>query len=99
MRAYPPLNLEHLQRMTDDTGIIQHALFSVPDPVHGYSVDDQARALMAAVNHTRLTEKTTSPRVAYTYMSFLRFAANPDGSFHNFLSFDRRWLDDRGSDD
>ncbi|HVA92576.1 MAG TPA: hypothetical protein VNL71_22370 [Chloroflexota bacterium] len=99
MPAYPPLSLDHLQRMTDDTGIIQHAFFAVPDPVHGYSVDDQARALMATVSHARLTGQARSPRSSFTYLSFLRLAANPDGSFHNFLSFDRRWLDDRGSDD
>ncbi|HEY8283270.1 MAG TPA: glycosyltransferase [Chloroflexota bacterium] len=99
MTSYTPLVLEHLLRMTDDTGIIQHALFAVPDPVHGYSVDDQARALMVAVAYARLAGGLPSPRCAFTYLSFLRFAANQDGSFHNFLSFDRHWLDERGSDD
>ena len=99
MTSYPPIALDHLLRMTDDTGIIQHALFAVPDPVHGYSVDDQARALTVSVAHARLAGDRRSPRCAFTYLSFLRFAANPDHSFHNFLSFDRRWLDDRGSDD
>ena len=99
MTSYPPVALDHLLRMTDDTGIIQHALFAVPDPVHGYSVDDQARALMVAVAHARVDGDARSPRCAFTYLSFLRLAANQDGSFHNFLSFDRRWLDDRGSDD
>ncbi|MGH2411776.1 MAG: glycosyl transferase family 1, partial [Chloroflexota bacterium] len=99
MTSYPPFALDHLLRMTDDTGIIQHALFAVPDPVHGYSVDDQARALMVSVAYARLAGDLRSPRCAFTYLSFLGFSANQDGSFHNFLSFDRRWLDDRGSGD
>ncbi len=63
--------------MTDDTGLVQHALYSVPDPVHGYSVDDQARALMVCVAHAAL-RGTPLPREAYTYLSYLRYAARED---------------------
>jgi len=85
--------------MTDSTGIMQHAYYAVPDRNHGYSVDDQARALIACLAHARFTGRQHAPAAAYTYMAFLRHAMNPDGSFHNFLSFDLRWLDDRGSED
>ena len=84
--------------MTDGTGLVQHALYSVPDPVHGYSVDDQARALMVCVAHAHLSGAPL-PREAYIYLSYIRYAARKDGTFHNFLGYDRRWLDDRGSDD
>jgi hypothetical protein len=96
---YPPLRLDHLERLTDDTGIIQHALHSVPDPLHGYSIDDQARALIVVLAHARQAGHQRAPRAAYTYMSFLRNASNADGTFHNFLSYGRHWLDDRGSHD
>jgi hypothetical protein len=95
----PPLRLDHLDRLTDCTGIIQHAYHAVPDPHFGYSIDDQARALIVVLNHTRLAGLPRSPRAAFTYLSYLRHALNPDGTFHNFLSYDRRWRDERGSND
>ncbi len=85
--------------MTDRTGIMQHAFHAVPDRNHGYSVDDQARALIACLAHADCTGQAHAPAAAYTYLSYLHHAVNPDGSFHNFLSFDRRWVDDRGSED
>lgn len=97
--SFPALRLDHLERLTDSAGIVQHAFFSVPDLTHGYSIDDQARALIIAIAHTRLRSERLPPQVIYTYLSFLRFAANADGSFHNFLSCNRAWLDERGSDD
>ncbi|HWE63865.1 MAG TPA: hypothetical protein VHB98_19300 [Chloroflexota bacterium] len=97
--VYPPLRLDHLARLTDDTGIMQHALFTVPDPIHGYSIDDQARALIVTLLHARLSGMQHAPRAAYTYMSFLRLAANAGGTFHNFLSYARHWLDEQGSQD
>jgi hypothetical protein len=97
--TYPPPRLDHLERLTDSTGIMQHALFAVPDPVHGYSIDDQARALIVSLAHARLSGAQHAPRLAYTYMAYLRLAATADGHFHNFLSYSRRWLDERGSQD
>ena len=85
--------------MTDCTGIIQHGYHAVPDPIFGYSIDDQARALMVVLGHARLAGLSHSPRSAYTYLSYLRHAQTPEGAFHNFLSYNRRWLDERGSDD
>lgn len=85
--------------MTDHTGIMQHAFYAVPDRNHGYSVDDQARALIACLAYANSTREPHAPAAAYTYLSYLHHAMNQDGSFHNFLSFDRRWTDDRGSHD
>src|SRR5579875_1655567 len=95
---YLPFRLDHLSRMTDDTGVMQHAVYSVPDRCHGYSVDDQARALMVLVAHARRAQQPLA-RAAYTYLAYLRYAATEDGGFHNFLGYDRRWLDVKGSDD
>ncbi|HEX5067140.1 MAG TPA: glycosyltransferase family 4 protein [Myxococcota bacterium] len=97
----PPLDLQHLRRMTDGTGLIQHASFLVPDYSEGYSTDDNARGLLVAV---RLEQAGEAPELARElgsrYLAFLRFAFNPEnGRFRNFLSFDRRWLEDSGSDD
>jgi hypothetical protein len=85
--------------MTDSTGIIQHGYHAIPDPTFGYSIDDQARALIVVLQHARLAGLPDTPRTAFTYLSYLRYAAQPDGTFHNFLSYDRRWLDERGSED
>jgi hypothetical protein len=96
---FPALRLDHLERLTDGTGIMQHALYSVPDPLHGYSVDDQARALIAVLAHARLAGAAQPPPRAYTYLAYLRYAAMSEGRFHNFLSYDRQWLDDGGGED
>ncbi|MGH2347382.1 MAG: glycosyl transferase family 1, partial [Chloroflexota bacterium] len=79
--------------------VMQHAFYAVPDRRHGYSVDDQARALIACLAHARSTGQSHAPPDAYTYLAYLRHATNPDGSVHNFLSFDGRRLDERGSED
>lgn len=101
-RELPPINLSHLRRMTDSTGLLQHATFSVPNYAEGYSIDDNARGLIAAVLMEELglgsadEVKTFESR----YLAFLSFAFNEEtGRFRNFLSFDRRWLDKMGSED
>ncbi len=99
MDRYPPLKLDHLHRLTDDVGIIQHAIYSVPDRRHGYSLDDNARALIVALKHHRLSGEVESLDLAYKYLSFVRHAQLPGGRFHNFLTYDRRWLEEEGSED
>ncbi|MDB6125141.1 MAG: family glycosyltransferase [Pedosphaera sp.] len=97
----PELKLDHLFRMTDSTGIFQHASFTVPNFAEGYCTDDNARALVLALMLKRLGHG--SPRIgerAATYASFLNHAFDRQrGRFHNFMSFDRRWLDEIGSED
>lgn len=85
--------------MTDGTGIAQHALGIVPDREHGYCIDDNARALMVANVATRLTPDERL-RLSQTYASFIQHAWNEDaGRFRNFMSYDRQWCEDIGSDD
>jgi glycosyltransferase involved in cell wall biosynthesis len=97
----PELNLDHLYRMTDSTGIFQHASFTAPNLSEGYCTDDNARALILAVLLGQLEEAPKRVRaLATTYAAFLKGAFNPKTTrFHNFLSIDRRWLDERGSED
>ena len=97
----PVFNLDHLYQMTDSTGIFQHASFTAPDLSEGYCTDDNARALILAVFLGQLEEAPTRVRaLATTYAAFLNDAFDPKTArFHNFLSMDRRWLDERGSED
>ncbi len=99
--ALPNLRLEHLEHMSDSTGIVQHAIYSVPDHTHGYCTDDNARALILTI----LLEEQgrDSPLVqtlASRYAAFVNCAFNYERNrFRNFMSFDRRWLEELGSDD
>ncbi len=91
--------LNHLDRMTDSTGLIQHAIYSIPRRDSGYTTDDNARALRLCV---RLWNQHPDERMlkrVTTYLSFLEFARGIGRGFHNFLSYDRRWLDAEGCGD
>ncbi|MGA2259382.1 MAG: glycosyl transferase family 1, partial [Thermoguttaceae bacterium] len=82
--------LNHLDRMTDSTGLIQHAIYSIPRRESGYTTDDNARALRLCVRlWNRDPEERMLKRVT-TYLSFLEFARGVGRGFHNFLSYDRR---------
>ena len=97
----PEMKLDHLFRMSDSTGIFQHASFTVPNFAEGYCTDDNARALVLAVMLQKLGHG--SPRInarAATYAAFLNHAFDRQrGRFRNFMSFDRRWLEEVGSED
>jgi glycosyltransferase involved in cell wall biosynthesis len=97
----PEIKLDHVCRMTDGTGMLQHAKYTVPDRSHGYCVDDNARALIVAVTAQDLQPLDSSPgKLASVYLSFLGYAFNGQtGRFRNFMSYDRRWLEETGSED
>jgi glycosyltransferase involved in cell wall biosynthesis len=97
----PELKLDHLFRMSDSTGIFQHASFTVPNFAEGYCTDDNARALVLALMLQRLGHGSAplSARAA-TYAAFLNHAFDQKlGRFRNFMSFDRSWLETIGSED
>jgi glycosyltransferase involved in cell wall biosynthesis len=100
-RETPDVKLDHLSRMTDSTGIFQHAVFSVPNFSEGYCTDDNARAFILAVLLEDLGEDPERIRsLATTYAAFLCYAFDrKTGRFHNHLAFDRHWLDQQGSED
>ncbi len=96
----PAMQLGHFLAMCDDTGLFQHAVHSVPDRSHGYCVDDNARALLVAcVLNTSGEQRLPEPLTA-RLAAFVQHAWNDDtGRFRNFMSFERRWLEDVGSED
>jgi glycosyltransferase involved in cell wall biosynthesis len=102
----PPLNIGHLRTMTDDTGILQHAIFSVPNTREGYTTDDNARALIVSILLDEdLADLADADRREYSslshrYLSFLWLAFNAaTGRFRNFLGYDHKWLEKVASDD
>jgi hypothetical protein len=100
-RELPEIKLSHLSRMTDSTGVFQHAIFSVPNFSEGYCTDDNARAFILAALLGELGEDPERMRtLATTCIAFLHHAFDlKTKRFHNHMSFDRRWLDEPGSDD
>jgi glycosyltransferase involved in cell wall biosynthesis len=100
-RELPELKLDHLARMTDSTGVFQHAVFSIPNFLEGYCTDDNARAFVLAVLLGEVGGEPEAVRsLATTSAAFLHHAFDSTtGRFHNHMSFDRRWLDEQGSED
>ena len=100
-RELPEIRLDHLSRMTDSTGIFQHAILTVPNFSEGYCTDDNARAFILSTLLDELKEEPARVRtLSTTYAAFLNYAFDDKTKrFHNFLSFDRRWLDEQGSED
>lgn len=99
MKLHDEISLTHLDRMTDSTGLIQHAIYSLPRRESGYTTDDNARALRLCV---RLWQQRPDERMlsrVSCYLSFLEHARTAHGGFHNFMSYDRRWLDVEGCGD
>lgn len=98
----PEINLEHLRLMTDETGLLQHASFSVPRYDQGYCVDDNARALrlMALLEGAGTEDGAVVRALASRYLAFVNHAFDHDaGRFRNFLSYSREWIDEGGSED
>ncbi len=99
LRELPPIKLDHFIVLTDDTGIFQHALFTVPNYAHGYTTDDNARALLVSNLLEQLGIKTVKD-LTYRYLAFLGYAFNDQtGRFRNFMDYQRRWIEDTGSED
>jgi len=88
----------YIFRITDCTGMFQHAVFSVPDPSEGYTTDDNARALIMAEMLYQDSGDKKYLELAYCYLRFLLYAEN-DGWFRNFMDYSRNFLEKRGSPD
>jgi glycosyl transferase family 1 len=98
----PEINLEHVVRMSDQTGMLQHARFNVPNYDDGYCLDDNARALllMALVEDGGTEDGKVVHGLASRYLAFVSHAFHAEhGRFRNFLSYSRQWLEERGSED
>jgi glycosyltransferase involved in cell wall biosynthesis len=99
-RAIPELRIGHFLSLCDGTGMLQHAVHSVPDRAHGYCVDDNARALLFSSALANSGEAQLSETLTARFAAFVQHAWNPDTRrFRNFMSYDRRWLEETGSED
>jgi glycosyltransferase involved in cell wall biosynthesis len=109
LHQQPELKLDHVNALTDDTGMLQHAIFTIPNRAEGYTTDDNARALIFTVHleqpggqATRMSgeTETANPDWAFRYLAFLEYAFNPAKKrFRNFLGYDRHWTEEQGSED
>ncbi len=101
IHSLPAVKLNHLNRMTDDTGMLQHAVFAVPNHHEGYATDDNARALIVSILVEQLgTNGAEAKKLASRYLAFLWLAFNSaNGRFRNFLSYERHWQEPQGSED
>jgi len=97
--SMPALNLNHVALLTDDTGIIQHAKFGIPNLKEGYCIDDNARALILSLLAYEQDKNQKALKLMPVYLSFIQYMQREDGNFRNFLSFNRNYLDDVGSED
>jgi glycosyltransferase involved in cell wall biosynthesis len=100
--SLPEITLKHVQAMTDDTGMLQHAIFSVPRYDDGYCLDDNARALllMALLEEAGSDDPAIVRALGLRYLAFVSHAFDrATGRFRNFLSYSRQWLEPFGSED
>jgi glycosyltransferase involved in cell wall biosynthesis len=100
--ALPGVNLGHLRTLTDDTGLLQHAVWTVPRYEDGYCIDDNARALLllSLVEEARIESAASVRDLATRYLAFVHHAFDQErGRFRNFLSYGRRWTEEIGSED
>ncbi|MCK3684942.1 glycosyltransferase family 4 protein [Maribellus sp. YY47] len=95
----PPFSLAHINRLTDDTGIIQHAKFGIPNLKEGYCLDDNSRALLMVLMAYKRMKDARALELSPIYLSYIHYMQNSDGTFRNFLSFNRNFLDEVGSED
>jgi hypothetical protein len=111
LNQLPELRLNHVNALTDDTGMLQHAIFTIPNRSEGYTTDDNARALIFTVLLEQLgmdqpntsrsrTGDSANPDWPFRYLAFLEHAFNPEKKrFRNFLGYNHRWKEDQGSED
>lgn len=98
-QVLPHFNLDHIKRITDDTGIIQHAKFDIPNLKEGYCLDDNSRALIMSLMTFRRNRDPLAYNLLPVYLSYIHYMQNVKGTFRNFLSFSRQFLDEEGSED
>jgi hypothetical protein len=94
------MKTDHFLAMCDDTGLFQHAIHAIPDRAHGYCIDDNARGLLVAIGLRDDGPQPLPEALAARFCAFIQHGWNPDRRrFRNFMSFDRRWLEEVGSED
>ncbi len=99
LEVMPEFSLAYIKRLTDDTGIIQHAKYGIPNRNEGYCLDDNARALIMALMAYQVNKSPEALDLLPTYLSYIHHMQREDGKFRNFLSYGRQFLEDEGSED
>jgi glycosyltransferase involved in cell wall biosynthesis len=109
LNQLPELKLTHVNALTDDTGMLQHAIFTIPNRAEGYTTDDNARALILIVLMEQLQRHgadqpgkigKANPDWPFRYMAFLEHAFHAENKrFRNFLGYDHLWRETQGSED
>src|SRR5690606_3767799 len=99
LEVMPEFNLDYIKRLTDDTGIIQHAKYGIPNRNEGYCLDDNARALILALMAYQANRSQEALDLLPIYLSYIHYMQREDGYFRNFLSYDRQFLETEGSED
>src|SRR3982751_713416 len=87
LKHLPEVNFSHIKGLTDDTGIIQHAIFNIPNRKEGYCIDDNARALLLAVWACKDKQNENLLRLLQVYLSFIHYMQTENGEFKNFMSY------------
>jgi len=95
----PRFSLEHLKRLTDSTGVIQHAKYGIPNWKEGYCLDDNARALITVLMAYQQLRSSDALQLMPVYLSYINYMQREDGRFRNFLHYNRNYLDKVGSED
>ncbi|MBV4355831.1 glycosyltransferase [Pinibacter aurantiacus] len=95
----PAFNFNHIDSLTDDTGMIQHAMYNLPNRKEGYCIDDNSRALMLAVFASKNKKNDLSPRLIPVYLSFIHYMQTDKGHFKNFMSYNKESFEEYGSED
>lgn len=96
---FPIFNLTHVTRLTDNTGIVQHAKYGIPNLKEGYCLDDNTRALIMITMAYRQLKSPETLKLLPVYLSFVHYMQTDGGHFRNFLHFNRQYLDEIGSED
>ncbi|WP_069659243.1 glycosyltransferase family 4 protein [Arcticibacter eurypsychrophilus] len=97
--SLPPFDLTHIRRLTDSTGLIQHAKYGIPNYKEGYCLDDNSRALILMLMVHQYDKSAEALELFPKYLSYIHYMQREDGNFRNFLSFNRDYLDEKGSED
>lgn len=91
--------VDYLYTLTDDTGIFQHSVYGIADPRKGYTTDDNSRALILAVMLLESFKEKDFSKLISKYLAFLLNAQNENGTFKNFMNYQREFLEEEGSED
>ncbi len=89
----PPINLAHVKKITTDVGMIQFSKINQPDIDSGYTLDDNARALIAMCMHYELTGDEEDVEYIRTYLDLIKYCQQPEGYFLNYVDRDEKFTD------